>query len=1720
MYKSVMSYLKSRYAIISICCILALVIMLGCSWNSDDNDEYIVIDDFSRTTKIESLEQQETLSLSDNSSLKYQADTFDITTRLVFYKKATKQDESSVYGAAVSDVYSVTAYKDVTSSIDLKTRTVPLNSIEKPFELTLVSNTSKPSTNDVYLGIKDYQDKTNTGWEYTKIDDFYMNSDKSVFVYKSGNNYIVSTTKLNSNFAIFTSDEIKQDSNYLGGVKNISLELEPKEYDVVKVIDAKTGKETITYGSDTLVNAIVDVENPSLLDIKDIETVITFISDCPNPIPGGIVVNGNTYHDTVNSINGEPQADAKGNKYTHVIKINDKTISPEGNVFKIKIETKGKSLEEFPANFTVKTIFNVDNGNVRYRTSGEAKAERVQAVNIAANMTKPQPNQNDVSIDSDIVIKFTNAIGWADDDAHKKLVVLSELASATSTIDCTYTYSNDKKTLTIVPKDSLKYSTKYLVEVKEGLMSDKDSLKVDPNQFVFTTMEKQVGKIVATLKTPSTADSVDIKTNIVIKFTDSIAWVDDEAHKKLVMLQKKSATAASDVVCEYAYGDTDRSLTLTASPTLDYSTDYSVVISEGLMGKDAESKVTPITFNFKTVAKTITTVVAEMHEPVNGAIDIPTWYPFEATDKSKSYIRFTFDSEFAWTPEMNSKVTVKKGNDKVDCDVVPEKGSLKLVLQPFAYASTYTVSFASGIVDKNDKQLKPADFSFSTVKELPMLGFRTYFVKDIKMPKDEKNTGLDEAVIVFFVEKINGGKTEIGKYVTLDSVPLGKLESDGIINFDAFTLEDASKIDDIAAKYDATEIANKIKDNIDLVNPNLTLLIMKAKSHWIGGGHNYLFSIKRDYLFNPEKTKTVWETNWEFKTVNNGKPTNQPVISASSLIDGKATLRPDLTVSFGTKISDKDADNIKNLIVVKDESNESVDYNPSWNSGKDALTIKFDEDVLNPDSKYVIHMSSSISADNGDVFNPFEDMSFDTLPAMTVESFAPADNATGFATRGTIVVTFSGDADFTEANVLEGVKINKSGSSENIINDMKIATDSKKLMLTPATGLDVKTTYQITVLSNKLKNLRTGQMVAGEKSSKFTTVAEIKASINFQNQTKCFVGGDKTATVLNPEFDIDFGTNVGDTDATERLIVIDKSGVTVPESKYEKIWKDGNKSVLTIRFKEDLEGEAEYTVKMTGNAEDEKGKTIARMDDFSFTTLPATMTLTAWSPDVASTTDEDDFVESNTNIWLSFQDNKVNLANFTIDEIKNHLSVRNYTEDVALGLTSKFNVATNSERIILTPSGDGMTKDRVFEVTLTTGMKNVYHQTVSTPDRSFRFRTVDQASTIFVSGVTPTDETGKKTPVDTKISISLTDDIDWVVGTSEEKVQLVAPDKSLVACNCSYANRVITLTPIQFLAYETRYQVVVKRGLKKGLERVAPNDENYFTTGSNSIASRIYDKNGVEIVTISNAEGTEYSTTMTVDLDGNFENGNFEIKFDDIINWNKDWESSRIQGYKDIVAKSVKWSDLRFTAGLQYTYPTVSQNIDHLVGRFNEALTYDTTYAIAILKDVTNPETGDSSPRKIFLFHTKGEGIAGSLSSHSGFNSPIAVGVCSSTDDHREHAFYLKFNKPINRSVDYAGSQVFKIYEKGHPENTVTIDMSNVYWTEADKNICIKFNKNGLNAGHKLALPGKTYILEYDSSKALIDSTGEKVNIEKLVTDGKFTKNGDLYQFEFTTTAS
>ena len=109
MYKNVMSYLKSSYAIISICCMLALVIMLGCSWNSDDNDEYIIIDDFSRKTEIKSLEQQETLSLSDNSSLKYQPDTFDISTKLVFYKKATKQDESSVYGAAVSDVYAVTA---------------------------------------------------------------------------------------------------------------------------------------------------------------------------------------------------------------------------------------------------------------------------------------------------------------------------------------------------------------------------------------------------------------------------------------------------------------------------------------------------------------------------------------------------------------------------------------------------------------------------------------------------------------------------------------------------------------------------------------------------------------------------------------------------------------------------------------------------------------------------------------------------------------------------------------------------------------------------------------------------------------------------------------------------------------------------------------------------------------------------------------------------------------------------------------------------------------------------------------------------------------------------------------------------------------------------------------------------------------------------------------------------------------------------------------------------------------------------------------------------------------------------------------------------------------------------------------------------------------------------------------------------------------------------
>lgn len=322
--------------------------------------------------------------------------------------------------------------------------------------------------------------------------------------------------------------------------------------------------------------------------------------------------------------------------------------------------------------------------------------------NIKATLV--EPTTLDATIDSSIVLKFSNSISWNEADDAGKLLL--KIANKQVVIN-SFTYNDAAKTLTMTHDEPFIHNTVYTLKILDDLVNDTTRQEVATDTFTFTTDN-------------GTQDKATILLNDETKAEDGNAYlmpVFTVDFKKMVL--SSSLDTAKNAIKLYR-GGTEitalkktwksdyRELEIAVTIPLEHDTLYRFTMDEGAKNFEG-TYITPFDNLEFTTMDNISVSLKSPITTTNVALATP--------------IILEFSNSVSWSNYYESYITFRTGSKNLlisdfRYEENTANGSYTLTItpaEPLLYDTSYSIIVAAGIKNNETNQLTTsANFDFKT----------------------------------------------------------------------------------------------------------------------------------------------------------------------------------------------------------------------------------------------------------------------------------------------------------------------------------------------------------------------------------------------------------------------------------------------------------------------------------------------------------------------------------------------------------------------------------------------------------------------------------------------------------------------------------------------------------------------------------------------------------------------------------------------------------------------------------------------------------------------------------------------------------------------------------------------------------------------------------------------------------------------------------------------
>lgn len=313
-------------------------------------------------------------------------------------------------------------------------------------------------------------------------------------------------------------------------------------------------------------------------------------------------------------------------------------------------------------------------------------------------------------------------------------------------------------------------------------------------------------------------------------------------------------------------------------------------------------------------------------------------------------------------------------------------------------------------------------------------------------------------------------------------------------------------------------------------------------------------------------------------------------LSPYKCVDGLYCIDSGFSVDFGKQVAS--SEEIKNYISMKSGS-VIVDFDMELESNNRVANMT-PSALLTPDSRYSISMSSGMKDTEGLDILPFEELSFTTLPDISITETMPEAGQTDVATDTEIVVTFSHGIDWN-SDSKNKIHVKDSSGSEIRFGEPVFDKSTNKLTITLSYALLYNSEYFVSI-DGGLVNTATKQKSLPCEFS-FITADTEKVSATAVISAECILNGDLFPILVNLEgvsVEIDFVKQPLDYDAAADSVIVLGS----PDIHWQKIW-NGNK-LLIKPIEEKLPIDEIFSISMNDDVYDKNNGKISRIQPVVF----------------------------------------------------------------------------------------------------------------------------------------------------------------------------------------------------------------------------------------------------------------------------------------------------------------------------------------------------------------------------------------------------------------------------------------------------------------------------------------------------------------------------------------
>ena len=479
-------------------------------------------------------------------------------------------------------------------------------------------------------------------------------------------------------------------------------------------------------------------------------------------------------------------------------------------------------------------------------------------------------------------------------------------------------WSNDKSKVELAFANPLTPATQYTLKMI-GDTKDYEGITIDPfADLVFTTVDN----ITATLTTPDSLTDVPTSTKLVLTFSNSITW-NQEENADTVPLKLDGQDVA---IKSYVYSDADKTLTMTPKKPLIHNATYSLRINAWLTNDNTGQRVATTTFTFVTDDGT--------HKQASIALDENSVVESKAILEPTIIIDFKNDLINSDIIKGQEAIKVFKGETEIKTVYKTwEKANSKLKLTFSTILesnTTYKVTMDEGIRDVDGVFIDPfADFEFTTQEQIDF---------SLTTPSNTTNVATSTKIIFTFSSHVDW----IDSYKNKFKFQIG----DTVLGIESFEYNDT--------------------------NRTLTM----TPSEKLLYDTTYTISVRAG-IKNNETQQITPKKSFEFTTMDGEHSAARLIVSEEDKVDGMYIVTPTFVVDFGKTVMNKDA--AENSVELYKGNEEITTLTKKWLTTKRQLQITCDS-MLKSNTEYVVSMKSGVKDSEGIDIEPFEDFTFTTTP--------------------------------------------------------------------------------------------------------------------------------------------------------------------------------------------------------------------------------------------------------------------------------------------------------------------------------------------------------------------------------------------------------------------------------------------------------------------------------------------------------------------------------------------------------------------------------------------------------------------------------------------------------------------------------------------------------------------------------------------------------------------